>query len=216
MSHWASIRILHHPQPPYVCPQRRWWLWEWSRERGEWRLSLAALELGWLYLVVTCGSPFHLPTVHCGAQRWWHCPSYCITWEKGETEVLEEDLKILTKNVHTARLAHYSTALSGSYQSAQTPDRTVCHSCRPPAPTSSDGLSASPFILHLFLAISSVCLRGNLSNTSLTAPHLLNSVVLYDVIQQTQYLNSSSPGTIFLGGFQCTKGYSVKWQGWVK
>lgn len=124
--------------------------------------------------------------------------------------MLEEDLKILTKNVHTARLAHYSTALSGSYQSAQTPDRTVCHSCRPPAPTSSDGLSASPFILHLFLAISSVCLRGNLSNTSLTAPHLLNSVVLYDVIQQTQYLNSSSPGTIFLGGFQCTKGYSVK------
>lgn len=125
-----------------------------------------------------------------GCTLWWLVallstfPRYTVVHRGGDTvlvtashgrkgrQVLEEDLKILTKNVHTARLAHYSTALSGSFQSAQTPDRTVCHSCRPPAPTSSDGLSPSPFILHLFLAISSVCLRGNLSNTS---PHSSSS-----------------------------------------
>lgn len=79
--------------------------------------SLAALELGWLYVLVTSGSPFHLPTEHCGGTE-------VVTLSQLQHHVGGRGDGCLRRPEHPYKectrnpLAHYSTALSGSYQSA--------------------------------------------------------------------------------------------------
>lgn len=135
----------------------------------------------------------------------WHHPSYCITWEKGETEVLEKDLNILTKNVHTARLALYSTALSG-FTSLHKPltgrSVTPVIILLPPRQTA---LAPHPSFSICFLPLA-LCVRVAICRIlPLTAPRLLNSGGLHVYSSGHSILTHLHQALSFLEAFSVPK-----------